>query len=324
MAFKPLKAEEIAAASVGILERLIVLGNLVERWDGSMFKGAKGDTVYRRIPARTIARQRALRAVGVNRVIQTDDLEEGSIPVTLDKFTYHATDLTDENLTLDIENFGEQILVPQVRSIAEKLELNVLDTIVNATYLAGLNKLAWNPAGTATSFLAKDAYTLAVKARAILNKAHVPDVGRVLLVGTDIESAILSDEKIRPGLSFSGLGEDALRRANIGQITGFEIISSPLIPDNKAYAFVKSAFIQAVVAPEVPAGVGAGGKAVSDGYGMTWTRDYDATIASDRSLIRTFSGTASTEDGKAPAGISGVTAGTPYNARAVEITATGL
>lgn len=325
MAFLPAQSEEIAATAVGILERLIILPSLVERWDGNMFKGVKNETVYRRIPPRTKARQKALRETGVGRVILTDDLAEGLIPVTLDTHTYHATDLTDENLTLDITNFGQQVLVPQVRSIAEQLESDIMDEIAEAgNYVTGLNKISWNPGGAQTAFAAKDAFAMAVRARQILTKAHVPEAGRVLLVGSDIEAAFLLDPTIRPGMSFSGLGEDALRRAQIGQVANFTIVSHPLVPDNKAYAFSRSAFIQAVVAPVVPDGVGFGASAGSDGYNMTWLRDYDPTILSDRSIVQTYSGTASTRDGKVPSGISGFTAGTAYNARAVEITATGL
>ena len=122
-----LKATRIAAQALGLLEREIVLPALVWRDATGDFAGAGGDTISLRVPAKTTARTRALRGTrGTSSegtgIITMDDLTETKVDVTLDTAVYSAVPVTDEELTLDIANFGDQVLMPQVRAVAEGVE----------------------------------------------------------------------------------------------------------------------------------------------------------------------------------------------------------
>src|SRR5690349_12712841 len=95
---------------LGVLERDSVLAQFTWRdLQADRFKGAKNDTVTLKVPAYTTARTRTMRSTTA---IILDDLTETSVDVKLDTHVYKALRVTDEEMTLDIVNFGEQVTAP--------------------------------------------------------------------------------------------------------------------------------------------------------------------------------------------------------------------
>src|SRR5436190_16821546 len=120
MANTYIKAETVLRAALGLLEREIVLPRLVWREpDPTRFKGAKDDTVSIRLPAFMRARKRVLRG---GRPITVDNLAETKVDLTLDEDIYKAVAITDEEMTLDIVDFGLQVLQPVMASVARGVE----------------------------------------------------------------------------------------------------------------------------------------------------------------------------------------------------------
>lgn len=312
MAFVALKPEVYASTALGILERIVKIPSMVDVRNGSEFKGAKDDTVNIKIAARGIARRKLLRATGSDRIIQTDDLAESKISIKLTDHVYFATDTTDENFSLDIADFAQQVLVPSVRAVAVELEDIVYEQIQDATYVDGLNVVEWGAAD--------DVWGVLVDGRQILNRAFVPDTGRFLLVGSAAEARILKDVDIKPGPNPTGLGAGTLASAALGTIAGWTIVPSSLVGDDEAYGFVKSAFVLANVAPPLPDGAAFARSIGSEGFELRWLKDYDSTILSDRSIVDSWVGTASVEDGKVDADhvVTGHILNSAYNARAVK------
>ena len=276
-----LKPDVIANTAVGLLERELVLSNLVWTNHGLNFTGAKNDTVSLRIPARTTASNYALRNDRTN-PINLSNLAEDSIAVTLTQDVYNAVPVTDEELTLDISDFGQQILDPQVRSVATYLDHEVATMIEGAPYGA-------EGVGTVTVADASNGTLLAVtRARTLLNQNEVPMGSRVLLVGSQFEEELLNADNL---LDVSQSGSDgALREATIGRLRGFTVVTSTAIAADTAYAFVPSAFILATRAPAIPGGAAFGAGASFAGYSMRWVRDYDAMHMVDRSVVNTYMG----------------------------------
>lgn len=298
MANSFLKPSVIAATALGLLERELVLPRLVWRMGLSDFKGAANDTVTIRIPAYTTAREYEWRTRTAEIVL--DELTETSIPVTLSKHPYSAVAVTDEELTLDIVSFAQQVLAPQVRAVAEKLESYVYAAMTGAdlhwpTISVGAGD---SPGGGGTTAEydndAKDILVALVEARRRLNVKNVPTSGRVIVVGADIEAILLNGTQL---LDAGSAGTDgALRDAMIGRLYGMPIITSNSIPSSEAWVFHQSAFILATVAPVVPDGVTFGSGIASDGLAMRWIRDYDARFLRDRSVVSAFAGYASVEE----------------------------
>lgn len=271
-----LKPEVIASASVGVLDRELVLGQVVWSGNGIDFTGAQGDTVSLRVPARLPARELNWRSTS-NRQVQVDSLSEQAVPVTLNHHLYSAVPITDEELTLDIDNFGQRVLDPQVRAIATAIDSRIAAMIEDAPYETVIGDVS-----------AADPYGSVIDARQALSENHVPQSGRVLLVGAAFEAALLKSDRLS---RFDQSGSDtALRDATIGRIGGFTVVSSAAIDPNAAYAFVPSAFVVVTRAPVVPAGATFGASASFGGYSMRWIRDYDAGYAQDRSMVSTFAG----------------------------------
>jgi hypothetical protein len=317
-----LKPEVIAAAALGLLERELVLPRLVTRMGINDFRGAADDTVTIRVPARTTAREYEWRT-RVSPIV-LDELSETSVAVTLSKHPYSAVAVTDEELTLDITSFGEQVLRPQIRAVAEKLETYVYSAMDGAD-------LHWpviapgagdSPGGGGTTAEydndAKDILVALVEARRRLNVKNVPVAGRVIVVGADIEAILLNGSQL---LDASAAGSDgALRDAQIGRLYGMPIFTSNALPTDEAWVFHPSAFVLANVAPTVPEGVTMGSSQSFEGLAMRWIRDYDPNYLRDRSVVSAFAGYASVEEDPDPTASVGDQV---ENVRAIKINLSG-
>lgn len=279
MAIVTLKAEQIAAAALGILRREIILPGLVWRDAGGSFKGAKNDTISLRVPAlSSTSRSMALRATGNDRLRVLDGLNETKVDLTLTEDIYKGVAVTDEELTLDISDFGAQVLDPIIRSVVEGVENLVADTISGATYAAG---------HTIAASVSDDPYDVLIDARTILNKRSVP-TDRVVVCGPDVENWILKSDHLN---QFEQSGDaNALRRAQIGSLAGTTIVTSLALPDDEMYVFHRTAFVLSTQAPLVPAGASFGTTVSANGLALRFIRDYDAMFVQDRAIVDLFAG----------------------------------
>lgn len=275
-----IKAERVVSTALGLLEREVVLPNLVWRWGNvNDFRGAKDDTVTVRLPSYFKAQKRTLRG-GAARV--KSELYERAVDVKLTTDVYGDIPITDEELTLDIENFGTQVLNPTLAGIARGLEDELVDTITNASYTHVL------------TLETSDPYDTIVDARTRLNNARVPFSMRSLAVGSEIEAAILrSDRFSRVDQSGS---DSALREAVIGRIAGFDVVSVPALAPDEAIAFHQTAFTQATLAPLVPAGAPWGATQSFNGFAIRTVRVFDPDEVEDRFILDAWTGCAAVTD----------------------------
>jgi hypothetical protein len=286
-----IKPERIAAQALGLLEREIVLPALVWRNAGGDFAGAAGDTISIRVPARTTARTRTLRGTRPTAsegegIITMDTLTETKVDVTLDTDVYSAVPITDEELTLDITDFGAQIAEPQVRAIAEGIENALVAEMTAATYATTIYM------GAAPT----DPYDSIVDARVALNKANVPMSERYLVVGSDFEGILLKSDELHQA---DKAGSDsALRDATIGRLAGFsQVVVSNALPSDVGFAFHRTAYVLGMRAPAIPTGATFGASRSAFGLSMRWIRDYDFRNVQDRSLFDVYIGTNIVADG---------------------------
>jgi coat protein Gp5 len=306
-----IKAEKVVRTALGMLEREITLPALVWRDAGGSFKGASNDTISIRLPAYVNARSRVLRG---GRPITLDTLAETKVDITLDTDIYKAVAVTDEEMTLDIEDFGLQVLTPIVHSVARGVEDSLGDTLVAADYEVTI------PMDDA------DPYLALVDARTALNNARVPRGNRFLAVGSNIEAAILKSDRLS---KFDQSGSDtALREALIGRIAGFTAIGNDSLDPDVAIAAHQTAFVLSMQAPMVPDGVTWGESQSFAGLSMRVIKDYDFLNVQDRVLADVFIGSNTVKDrgtfnadGKFVPSESGSDA--PIFIRAVELTLGG-
>lgn len=306
-----IKAEQVIRTALGMLEREITLPALVWRDAGGSFKGAKDDTISIRLPAYVNARTRALRG---GRPITVDSLTETKVDLTLDTDVYKAVAITDEELTLDIVDFGVQVLTPVVHSVARGVEDSLATTLTDADY------------EVTVTLDENDPYLGIVDARIALNNANVPMGQRFLAVGSNVEAAILKSDRLS---KFDQAGDNtALREATIGRIAGFTAVSHPALDPDVAVAAHQTAFVLSMQAPIVPDGVTWGTSESFAGLAMRVIRDYDFLNVQDRLLADVFVGSnvvmdSGTIDGNGKFVPSEDGTDTPIVVRAVELTLTG-
>lgn len=275
MASNFIKATQVVRAGLGLLERELVLPRLVWRDAAGDFTGAANDTVSIRVPAYMAARTRALRG---GTPITVDDLQETKVDLTLDTDVYKAVGVSDEEMTLDIVSFGEQVLTPMMSAVARGVEDNIATTIAGASYAVTLEVDNTDP------------YDTLIDARAALNKASVPMNGRTLLIGADLEAKILKSERFHAEIGGDSAASSALRDATIGRIAGFTVVVSNAIDPDVGFAFHQTAFALAMRAPIVPDGASWGTTQSYNGLAMRLLRDYDFLNVRDRVLADVFIG----------------------------------
>jgi N4-gp56 family major capsid protein len=273
-----IKAERVVSTTLGLLERKSRLANLVWRDAGGDFRGAKNETITVRLPAYLPARTRALRS-GTTRT--KDALFERSIAVTLDTDIYKYLGVTDEQMNLDVENFDRQITDPVARGVVDQIESEIATEISGATYEVTIAYVS----GT------DDPYEdVVVPAGIALDNAHVPDEGRVLLVGTELQADLLRSDKFTDA-SKSGTTE-TLRKGVIGDINGFTVVKggASIAPD-AGYAFHSTAYVLSMHIPAVPSSAAWGASKSWNGFAMRMVRGFEIAEVEEQLAADVWVGT---------------------------------
>ncbi|MFK0294495.1 P22 phage major capsid protein family protein [Streptomyces sp. NPDC090442] len=276
------KSEKLAAATLGLLDRQVVLGSLVARDSGADFTGAAGDVVNIKRPTRLDGAEQDLRADNSGG-IESENLAEWKISVPLDKHVYSAVDLSDAELTLDVTDFGAQVLDPQAKTIVKRIEKKLAATLQTAPAVGtvDVDRTTGEPINDTA------VRKMIVKARNVLNRQDVPVAGRYLVVGADVESALLNDPLL---IRVDTSGTDSvLRESTIGRLAGFTIVVSNDIDPGAAIAYHPSAYILVNRAPVVPSSA-QGSSSSYEGLSVRVMRDYNSRTASDRSFLSTYVG----------------------------------
>jgi hypothetical protein len=109
----------VAAVALETLYRQIVLPRLVYTdIINDMAPGTGGKVT---IPKPAVLTARVFdRSAGSP--ITLDDVIEGGVDVNMDKNIYSAVPIPDEDATLNIRNFAQQVLLPQTQAVAQSLE----------------------------------------------------------------------------------------------------------------------------------------------------------------------------------------------------------
>lgn len=280
------KPTYVADLSVLLLKKQIVLPGLITR-SGADFAGKFNDTITYRMQLPTDANTRRLRGVGAERNLTASDLTEVAVAITLTDDVYNLVLLTDEEKTLDINDFGAQVLSRQVDAVARMLNTGVRNLITGAPYGSGVHETS-----------SSNFHKAVLAARRSLNEAGVPAEGRKLIVGTAVEELLLSDDRYTRFDSQGDSAKSALQAARLPDLYGFDVFVCNDIPFGDAYVFHPSAFIMASRAPLAPLS-GAdrtGAVSAEGGFALRWIMDYDPTNTSDRSLVDTFVGYKAFED----------------------------
>lgn len=266
------QAGPIARTALAVLQRQIVLGGLVYRDVSRDLGRGVGDTITIPKPATLTARvfDRATPTA-----ITLDSITETGVTVTINRHTYSAVALPDEDDALNLTDFARQVLAPQMTAVAEDIESQVAARFA---------------AHAATDDITVNDAKGIVDAWEYLTNNKVPMGARYLVMGSAFAAMLLKDDLI---VRADASGDTtALRQAAFRPLFGFQPYESLYIPADTAYAFSREAIALATVTPRAPRGATASSVVSEGGVTMRWLSDYDPAFLQDRSIVSILSGTA--------------------------------
>ena len=277
-----IKAEQFTELGVAGLKSRAWLPPVFQMFPGERFKGALNDTLTFPTQRFTVAGEYEWRTR--LQPVQLQRIGTTYATVKLDKHLVQAVPITNEQATMDIKSFGQEIVAPQVRAMI--VEQN--SQIMSALRAAPLARTDIN----ATS--SDDPYSVAVAAHMALSRAGVPDQGRFWIVGDNVEEWLLRSEKLLdPARGGNALAQDNV----IGRIRGFNVITgSSLVGADEMYFGHKSGLLVANVAPEAPFNVPNSSRVSADGFSLMGTLTYSDAYQSSVSTLSTFMGVSSVND----------------------------
>src|SRR5690606_12200728 len=266
-------AQGVSSLSVALLTRSLVLPMTVARVPGGEYTGPNGGTITVRVRTPRSARTQASPGAQIT----YDALNETPVDVTLSHL-YDATRLTDEDLSLNLVDFGSQVTQPQVASVATGAE-DQLAAAMNSLPADASFAAIEDPDDTDEQILA---------AREALSEADVPAGDRYLACAPDVISRLLKVEKF---VRADAVGDGtAIREATMGRIYGFTVVESNGLDAGTAVAYHRSGFVFANRTPVPPRGLPAEQTATATNGGVTMRQifQYQPDILSDASVLSTF------------------------------------
>lgn len=260
MGNKILTPDIIAREALMVLRNNAVMANLVHRDYSNEFIAGVGDTITIRKPATFEAKEYAGS-------IDVQDATENSVSVKMDKHLDVSFAVTSKQLTMDIEDFSKQLLVPAMQAFQDKID----------SYLLGLSADITNKV-TATGVMQNDI----VDARKHLTTAAAPLTERRFVYGSDTEAELLKTDLF---ISAEKVGDEgtALREASLGRKFGmdFYVDQNADSAGIDAMAFHKNAFALVTRPLALPQGAANAAIVDYDGFGLRVVYGYDMNSKTD-------------------------------------------
>ena len=250
----------IAREALMVLRNNAVMANLVHRDYSDEFVAGVGDTITVRKPAKFTANE-------YTNSITVQDATEGSVAVKLDKHLDVSFAVTAKQMTLDIKDFSEQLLVPAMQAFADKVDgylLGLASDVTNeVSYISGTSNIR----------------NTLVDARKYLTAAAAPMTERRFVYNSDIEADLLKTDMF---LTADKVGDEgtALREASLGRKFGLDFyVDQNVSTDN--LVFHKNAFALVTRPLALPLGNKNSAIVNYDGFGLRVVYGYDMDKKTD-------------------------------------------
>jgi hypothetical protein len=277
-----LTAGQISRLAIALLRRQLVLPATVSMVPSQEFRGSNGDTVTVRVPQPSTARTQATPSA----TITYDDVTEIGVDVSV-AHLYHAKLVSDEELTMSLVDFGQQVLAPQVAAVATAAESQVASAM-NAVAADGTITVSGGNIGA-----------IFLEAREALGRAEVPLSQRYVAVSPEVASFVLATDEMTDA-DKSG-SPTALREAIIGRYRGFTVVESSGLTAGHALFYHRSAVAWANFAPVRPSGAVQSATVQDQGVALRHIRQYVPDKLSDASVVSTFAGASMVTDSESGA-----------------------
>lgn len=267
--------EIVAREALMQLTNNAVMSRLVHRDYSSEFVAGVGDVVNVRKPATFLAKDFVAE-------IEIQDANEVSVPIKMDKHYDVSFQVTTKEMSLDIEDFSEQLIKPAMLAFNDKIDADLIalhSKITNTVDMAG------------DTFAPADL----IKARKHIVNAGAPTTNRYAVIGTEAEADLLNTELF---VSAEKVGDEgtALREASLGRKFGLDIYTDQNVKKGSAYTpnlvFHKNAFAFVTRPLALPQGAGKAAIMNYNGYGLRVVFGYDVNTKLDTVSIDMICGMA--------------------------------
>lgn len=273
----PVKPTHIAEATQGLIEKELTIAKLVTRQAFDAFKGEAGDKITVKVRGRLPYRKMNFRDDRTNSLV-TDIYKEGKTDVTWGGYIYSGVAIADEQAQFDLDGWTS-LVDEQASAVAAGINREAADLVTGAPYEVVIKGAKANLRSAIG------------EARKVMNRFLVPNEGRILVVGSDFEQAMLEEKDLTLASYVGDVRADtALGQAILGRINGFTVVMDLSIAPGDAYAMVPSGFVQLLGAPLLPQSVPFGATINQDGISLRWMRDYWTEKRTDRSFVDTWEG----------------------------------
>ena len=180
----------------------LVMGQKIDRQldDSRIFSGAK-------VGASASIRRPVMFEATASSTYSAQDIEEGIVPVTINNRQHVGFDITDEDLSLKIEDANERYIKPAMEELAQ-----VVESAIAAEYYQ-IPNFVGTPGTTPSSFLDIG------NAGAELSKLGVPHGDRCAF--WDAESTLSLSNGLK-GVFVQGAAKTAIEEASFGRYSGFD------------------------------------------------------------------------------------------------------
>lgn len=275
--FEPLDSATLA---LDLLADEVVIANTFATDFAANFAGHRGASVDVKLPTALFARSRGIDDT-TNQIV-IDSMGQATRSVTLDTLVYNAIGLSVKDWSLDLENFGTQVLFPQVEAVARDIEeraVAAVKAITAETVPTTPGGLLYDPAQPQKLF---------TKLRKKLRDQGLPMTGLVALVGTRVY-ADLVDAKAIEDNSQSG-SNAGLRDASAGRVKGFNIVEAVELDEDEVAVYHNDTFQLVVRAPEAPRGASFAESVSGKGFALLHDMGFDTRYRQDVSVVSTIVG----------------------------------
>lgn len=211
-----LTPDVIAREALVLLQsNLVSLRLFSRRYESDLNAGAKvGDTIRIRRRSQGVVDEYNGSTVTIRDIIETNN------SITLEKHYDATIKITDKERTLDLIDFSEQVLAPRMVEMGEKIDTYALTKILHLPNAAG-------PSETAPAALPNSIGTMALVEKT-MNDLKTPLAPRFQIASSEYKATILGvDSFVEADKSGA---TDALRRAEIGSIMGFDTFMGQNVP----------------------------------------------------------------------------------------------
>jgi hypothetical protein len=279
MANTILTPDIIAREALMVLRNNAVMANLVHRDYSNDFVAAVGDTITVRKPAKFVANEYDGSKITVQ------DATETGVEVKMDKHLDVSFAVTSKQMTMDIAEFSQQLLVPAMQAFADKVDKYLIALEAEATSRHPHADGAIAPADM-------------IAARKFLTQNAAPLADRRFVVGATAEADLLGSELF---VSAEKTGDTAgLREASIGRKFGFDCYVDQNIAKSGGYtpsiAFHKNAMALVTRPLALPQGAAKAAIMNYDGFGLRVVYGYDMNTKTDTISIDMLCGVKMLDD----------------------------